>query len=239
MQLPPDRAPRGPAVANTVPPDPAPADAAASRTSALATQDQEVVSATQADEVPPTPFEAILAAHEVEIYRHLRRLSPTAEDAADLHQETFLRAFRAYPRLDGGANVRAWLYRIATNTARDAHRRRRTRTRLDGPRLATAEDATPRAGGEPRPGAVEPRSGAEADPHARVEAGELRDAVRQALLTLTARQRIAVVARVFEEQDYPAVAALLDCNEVTARQHVHHGLRRLQALLSDQLEVPA
>lgn len=181
----------------------------------------------------------MLDAHEVELYRYLRRLSPTAEDAADLHQETFLRAYRAYSALPPDANVRAWLYRIATNLAHDAHRRRQTRTRALGHNLRARDDSalSPADGSERAPS--EPSAGRDTDPQARAEATELRGAVREALLSLTARQRTAVIGRVFEELDYPAVAELLGCSQVTARQHVHQGLQRLRALLAGTLEVPA
>lgn len=162
-------------------------------------------------------FVTVLKTHEVELYRYLRRLSPTAEDAADLHQETFLRAFRAYPRLPAGANVRAWLYRIAGNLARDAHRRRVARGDVhDGLDLATT--------------VVAPRR---TDPEAVLAATELRDRVQEGLLVLSSRQRVAVTARVLDGMEYAVVAALLDCTETTARQHVSQGLRRLRALLAD------
>lgn len=169
------------------------------------------------------PFEAVLAAHETELYRFLRRLSPTAEDAADLHQETFVRAFRAFDRLPPDANVRAWLYRIAANLAHDAHRRRMVRA--------------PHAGS--LPDGFEPTAHASADPLRQAITSEFRATVRVAIEALPWRQRTAVVGRVFEGLDYAHLAAMLDCSEVTARQHVSQGLRRLRASLRAELEVPA
>src|SRR5262244_2379819 len=74
-------------------------------------------------------FEAVMAAHHAEIYRYLRRMTFRAAEAEDLSQETFLRAFRAYRALPSDANVRAWLFAIATNLYRnhvrgEARRRR-------------------------------------------------------------------------------------------------------------------
>lgn len=195
-----------------------------------------------AEPAAPTrlPFEEIVSAHEVELYRYLRRLAPSAEDAADLHQETFLRAFRAYARLADDANVRAWLYRIAGNLARDAHRRRVVRTALsagslDGDTLVAGADApVPRARASLVGGTVHATDG---DPAERLAAAELREAVRAALLQLTERQRVAVVGRVLENRAYPDVAAALACSDVTARQHVSQGLRRLRTLLATWVEV--
>ena len=67
-------------------------------------------------------FEAVVSAHHDEIYRYLRRMIGGAGDADDLSQETFLRAFRAYRSLPGDSNVRAWLFSIATNLAKNHFR---------------------------------------------------------------------------------------------------------------------
>ena len=58
-------------------------------------------------------FAELLQRHEKEIHRFVYRISGNADDASDLLQETFLRAFQAFPRLPEDANHRAWLYRIA------------------------------------------------------------------------------------------------------------------------------
>src|SRR5258705_10462249 len=67
----------------------------------------------------PLPFEQIMRRHEREIMRYLLRSSGDREDAADLFQETWLRAYRAYPRLEPDSEVRPWLYAIAVNLCRN------------------------------------------------------------------------------------------------------------------------
>src|SRR5262245_52600078 len=68
------------------------------------------------------PFETIVGAHHAEIYRYIRRVTSRATEAEDLSQETFLRAYRAYRTLGPEANVRAWLFTIATNLTRNHFR---------------------------------------------------------------------------------------------------------------------
>src|ERR671923_1108610 len=68
------------------------------------------------------PFETVVAGHHAEIYRYLLRVTSRSGDADDLSQETFLRAYRAWDGLDESANVRAWLFTIATNLARNYFR---------------------------------------------------------------------------------------------------------------------
>src|SRR5690242_870184 len=72
----------------------------------------------------PLPFEELLERHEREIMRYLLRVSGDREDAADLFQETWLRAYRAYPGLEPRSDVRPWLYAIATNLCRNRFRDR-------------------------------------------------------------------------------------------------------------------
>ena len=60
-------------------------------------------------------FEALMSDHHAEIYRYVLRVTGRRQDADDLAQETFLRAFRAHRTLPPDANSRAWLFAIATN----------------------------------------------------------------------------------------------------------------------------
>jgi DNA-directed RNA polymerase specialized sigma24 family protein len=107
---------------------------------------------------PPASVADLLDLHGAEVFRHLRRLVPTADDAADLHQETFLRAHRAWATLPAGANHRAWVHRIAANVATDAHRRRAAR----GGTTRDARGGIPIAAGEAL--VVEPAADARSDP---------------------------------------------------------------------------
>lgn len=74
--------------------------------------------------VAPPPFETFYAAHRDEVLGVLRR-TLGSDRADDAFQETFLRALRAYDRLEHGEHLRAWVLTIARNVAFDAHRRTR------------------------------------------------------------------------------------------------------------------
>lgn len=150
------------------------------------------------DAIPP--FERFYLAHRDEVLAYLRRLlGPRAEDA---WQETFLRALRAYARLEHGRHLRAWVFTIATNVAMDALRERK-------PASAAAVVAE---GAEP--------------------AGELRrDAFRQ-LEHLTDRlpptERAAVVLRYGYDLPYAQIADALGSSEEAARAAASSGVRRLR-----------
>jgi RNA polymerase sigma factor (sigma-70 family) len=85
------------------------------------------------------PFETFYETHRDEVFRFLvRRLGPQA--AEDAFQETFLRALRAYPRLEHGEHLRAWVFTIATRIVVDDARRRRPQGEL---RELEVEDGLP------------------------------------------------------------------------------------------------
>lgn len=164
-------------------------------------------------------FEAVVGAHHAEIRRYLLRVTARASDADDLSQETFLRAFRAYPALPPGANVRAWLFTIATNLGRNHFRAQSRRRRayavvaLDAP--AGAPD---RADG-------------------RLIADEARARVEQVIGGLPEKQRLAFIMRKMHELDYSEIGTSLHCSEESARAHVFQALRKIRKGLDGHLAV--
>lgn len=70
-------------------------------------------------------FDDIYNEYKTPIYNYVYHLVGDREQADDLTQDTFLKAFKALPKMDGNLKLSAWLYRIATNTAYDALRRRK------------------------------------------------------------------------------------------------------------------
>ena len=163
----------------------------------------------------PFPFEQIMRRHEREIMRYLLRASGDREDAADLFQETWLRAYRAYPRLEPDSEVRPWLYAIAVNLCRNRAR--------DGARRAAVivadDEANPAAD---RIGKAH-RAHNESDGYAAVRLRELMSA-------LPAKQREALQLRYFAGLDYAQIAAALDCSQEGARANVSQALRKLKSL---------
>jgi RNA polymerase sigma factor (sigma-70 family) len=146
------------------------------------------------------PFQALLDAHSVEIYRFLV-VTAGPSDADDCFQETWIAAMRGYPRLKRADNLRAWLFRIAKNKAIDAHRARSRR---------------------PVPVATVPETAA-ASNDLELDEPELWAAVRE----LPPKQRAAVYCRSVLGIPYDELAKLLECSRDAARRSVHEGLKWL------------
>jgi RNA polymerase sigma-70 factor (ECF subfamily) len=154
-------------------------------------------------------FEEFVGRHEREIYRFARRMTADPEDAADVLQETFLKAFRAFRKLPPDANHRAWLYRIAGRVAIDLARKKKTRktTSLD---------------------VVVDFADGDGDPETQAGARRLAESLARVVRSLSQRQRIALVQRKYEGLSYEEIAATLGCTQQTARAHVYQAMAKLR-----------
>lgn len=151
------------------------------------------------------------------LYWHVRRLVVVHEDAEDAIQETFVRAYDALDTFRGsGAELRAWLYRIATNCALTQLRRRRHS-------LLTSLDEVSRELAE----RVADESPATAD----------RDlaTLQRAVLGLPLRQRLTFTLRYYDGLPYAEIARILGQREATLQVHYHHAVEKLKHKLMQEI----
>jgi RNA polymerase sigma-70 factor (ECF subfamily) len=166
--------------------------------------------------IPANPADRLAAlfdSHHDRLYRLARRLSPSADEALDLVQETFLKAARSPTSVPLGAtSEEAWLVRVLVNIRRDQWRKTAVRKRHDRERS--------------RPANV--HNGPEAALIARVT-------VWRALDALTPRRRAVVVMHELEGLTVQAIASLLGVSAVTVRWHLSMGRRDLIRALAPQM----
>ena len=145
--------------------------------------------------------------------RYLLRALDNREDAADVFQETWLRAYRAYPKLQAKSNVRPWLYAIAVNLCRN-----RARDGARRARVIVAEDkrTTPDLIGN-SPGVNDN------DGYAAVR-------LRELIAALPARQREALNLRYFAGLDYMAIAVVMGCSADNARANVSQAMKKIKSM---------
>lgn len=154
----------------------------------------------------PPPFQRFLDTHRDLVWRFLVSSVGPAE-AEDCFQETFLAALRAYPRLRGSSNLRAWVLTIAHNKALDSHRGRAGRA------VPVAEPEAMDTRTVPSP----------AGPDA-----TLWGAVNE----LPSRQRSAVVLRYLGDLPHSDIASAMGCSEEAARRSLHEGLNKLRKVVA-------
>ena len=166
------------------------------------------------------PFEAVVAAHHAEIHRYLGRVTSRNGDADDLSQETFVRAYKAYQALPADANVRAWLFTIATNLCRNHYRAEKRRRQAMAVAAAGASERGP------------------AWPEGEAIVNQVSARLDRIVAALPFKQRLAFTLRKVHELHYDAIAESLHCSAESARAHVFQALRKIRRGLSDLAVVP-
>jgi RNA polymerase sigma-70 factor (ECF subfamily) len=163
------------------------------------------------------------------LYAAALRMTRNASDAEDLVQETYLRAYRGFEGFREGTNLKAWLYKILTNTFINQYRAKKRRP--DQVDLDDVEDfyIFRRLGGLE---AADAARTAEAE----VLEGIPDDEVKQALESIPEQFRIAVILADVEGFSYKEIAEILDVPIGTVMSRIHRGRRALQKQLWEYAE---
>lgn len=163
-------------------------------------------------------FRALVEQHQQRAFRIARHMTPNDEDARDLVQEAFLRAFRSLERFDFQYSFSTWLHRIVTNLAIDHLRKRRVTAPghggsdvLDGDEI----DFDPR----------DPRDPSPADA---LEARETGRQVRECIAALAPHFQSVLLLREIEGLPCNEIAKLVGATHVTVRWRLHRGRKLFQ-----------
>lgn len=160
-------------------------------------------------------FDVLVIRHQKSIQRVCYRFTGNAEDAADLTQEVFVKAYRSLPKFRGTSAFSTWLYRIAVNACLTFKAARKNRTEewdedqdivAEGPGVDEVVDATMSA-----------------------------QAVRAALETLPEKQKLTVIMKVLEERTHAEVAEILGSNVGTVKANLFFAVRNLRKQLAATL----
>jgi RNA polymerase sigma-70 factor, ECF subfamily len=157
-------------------------------------------------------------------YHVALRITGRAEDALDVVQDSFIRAFDRLAEFQRESSVRTWLLRIVTNRALDILRSRRVR-------LAVPLDSTDDTGGA-LPGL---EAATESDPGQKLEAAELHDRLHRAVASLPPDQRVVFALYAQGEMTYAEIAEIVGIPIGTVMSRLYHARRRLRELLPDLL----
>ncbi len=160
-------------------------------------------------------FHQLVELYAPRLYRLAYRMTRQAQDAEDLVQETFLRAYRAWPQFDARASASTWLHRICVNAGLDWLRRQRT------------QPQTP-AGDDP-PEAVS----AGPDPERLALSREARRRIGAALAELSPNERAAFALRHCEHWSIAEIAMALGLRESAAKNTIFRGVRKLRRALGE------
>ena len=186
--------------------------------------DSDVALVRRAREGDFSAFEELYDKHKTMAFRYAYQMVPRRDDAEDIVQEAFVRAYQNLPRYRDEAKFTTWLLRIVTNLCTDQARMSNRRTALE------QQEAT---------GALTWMTmGETEDPIENLEQERRVVALRKALNALPAHHRNVIVLRDIEEREYPDIAQILGCSIGGAKLRVLRARRalkvRIEPLLGDQ-----
>jgi len=176
--------------------------------------DWELVQRCQAGKVDN--FEELVARYHQKVYTVILGLLRSREDAMEVAQETFFRAYRKIKSFKGGSSFYTWLYRIAVNIAID-YQRRQKRNPLD---FKENMDVV-----------LEDQNEVARDPFANVHDREIREKLLEAINDLTPEHKAVIVLRTVEGLPYKDIGEILGCSEGTVMSRLHYARKKLQEKL--------
>lgn len=165
-------------------------------------------------------FEQLLLEHQKNVYNLCYRMAGNPDDAMDLSQETFLRAWRCLDQYQFASAFSTWLYRLCSNICIDFLRRRRRRQTVP----LTFEDAD----GEEQTYAV---PDAQPLPEEQVELKLTRETLAAAMAQLLPEHRAVLQLRVVNEMSYEQIADVLDIQIGTVKSRLSRARNQLKKIL--------
>ncbi len=186
--------------------------------------DREIVLRVQAGEV--AAFDILVLRYRERVYGVIYNLIGNREDAADLTQECFIKAFRSIHRFQAQAAFFTWLYRIAVNSTLSQLRRQRLRSFLSLDQLDTEAPVAKEV-----IDALTDKSGADRATFAQ----ELQEKLNDALQRLSIKHRTVVTLFEIDGLNHQEIAEVMACSEGTVRSRLHYAKQQLQSELAPYL----
>ena len=187
-------------------------------TSALKPDDDERQLIKRAAAGEREAFGTLVERYQRRVVSVARALVHNPDDAVELGQETFIRAFQSLPRFEARSSFATWLYRIAANLAIDWRRREGRHLVMHGDEAQAELERVPAP---------------QADAFTTTARGELGAKLNQALDELTPDHRAVILLREVDGLSYDEISDILGCPKGTVMSRLHYARNRLRELLKD------
>jgi RNA polymerase sigma-70 factor, ECF subfamily len=177
--------------------------------------DWQLVQKCQAGDI--ASFQELVSRYHQKVYMVIIGLLRNPDDAMEVAQESFFRAYRKINSFQGQSSFYTWLYRIAVNISID-HQRRQKRSPLE---FRESMDEV-----------FEQQNEVAKDPFLDVHDRELREKMFSAINDLTPEHKAVIVLRTLEGMSYKDIGEILGCSEGTVMSRLHYARKKLQNKLS-------
>ncbi|MBV9126763.1 MAG: sigma-70 family RNA polymerase sigma factor, partial [Verrucomicrobia bacterium] len=169
-------------------------------------------------------FDELVTRYRNRIFGMVYQLVRNEQDAWDLAQDGFVKAWRSIDKFRGQSSFYTWLYRIVTNVAIDWLRKKQIAGGQEFDDTIGLADIEPTNSLVPQP---------EAAPVKKMERGEIRARIDAAIARLTPEHRAVIVMKELEDMQYHEIAESLGCSIGTVMSRLFYARRKLQAMLKD------
>lgn len=172
-------------------------------------------------------FEELIEIHQKKVYNIALRMMGNPDDASELAQEAFIKAYRSIRNFREESTFSTWIYRIATNVCLDELRKRKNRNVVyldedfkleDGDMKRQVEDSAP-------------------TPDAIYERAEISRVVNEAIQSLSEEHRLVLILRDIQGYSYEEISEMLKCPEGTIKSRINRGRQALKDLLLSRKEL--
>ncbi len=171
-------------------------------------------------------FDQLVQKYREPIFSVIYNLTSNREDASDLTQETFIKAFRAIGRFNGKSSFFTWIYRIAVNTSMSFLKKRNRRRYISYEKIDEAL----------APEEIFERLSAAGRTEKGLLIKELQERLNDSLQRLSPKHRTVVVLHEIEGLDHAAIAEITKTSIGTVRSRLHYAKQQLQAYLKDYMD---
>lgn len=182
--------------------------------------DLEIVRRVQAGDV--AAFDRVVEKYRERVYGVLYNMTSNREDAADLTQEAFIKAFQSIHRFNGQSSFFTWLYRIAVNSTLSHLRKARLRSFFSLDRIDSDEPVAKEIIAN-----LTDKSGGDRDSYVR----ELQEKLNDAMQKLSIKHRTVVTLFEIDGLSHQEIAEVMDCSIGTVRSRLHYAKQLLQSEL--------
>ena len=186
--------------------------------------DLDVVRRVQAGDV--AAFDRLILKYRERVYGIVYNLTANREDAADLTQDSFIKAFQSIQRFGGQSSFFTWLYRIAVNSTLSHLRKARLRTFFSLERIDSDEPVAKEI-----VAALTDKTGADRGSYVR----ELQEKLNDAMQKLSIKHRTVVTLFEIDGLSHQEIAEVMDCSVGTVRSRLHYAKQLLQSELQPYL----
>lgn len=182
--------------------------------------DIDVVRKVQAGDV--AAFDRLITKYRERVYGIIYNLTANREDAADLTQDAFIKAFQSIHRFGGQSSFFTWLYRIAVNSTLSYLRKMRLRSFFSLERMDSEEPVSKEI-----LAALTDKTGVDRDAYVR----ELQEKLNDAMQKLSIKHRTVVTLFEIDGLSHQEIAEVMDCSVGTVRSRLHYAKQLLQSEL--------